>query len=175
MHHLETIESDTISGFQSLELLDMSCSAYKWDTGCNVEDGQASFDEILKPEQLSIVKLKLDEVESLVLDAAWLTKLREFNIQISPGSCDSNHLATQHDEKRAILRGVDLMGIKGLNGLLTTASALDLVICGGITKLAASNGIAVLKEIRGELQWWDKIQSSAKVSTTATSTMLGHG
>ncbi|KAK8633482.1 hypothetical protein V6N13_014327 [Hibiscus sabdariffa] len=108
MHHPQTIKASTISGLQSLELLDMSCSAYKWDTRCNVEDGQASFDEILKLEQLSIVKLRLDKVESLVLDAAWLTKLSEFNIQISPGSCDSNHLATQHDEKRAILRGVDL-------------------------------------------------------------------
>ncbi|KAL4353675.1 hypothetical protein GQ457_06G022240 [Hibiscus cannabinus] len=150
-HHLETIEAGTISGLQSLELLDMSCSAYKWDTRCNREDGRASFNEILTLEQLSVVKLRLDKVDSLVLDAAWLTKLREFDIQISTGSYDSNPLATQHDEKRAILRGVDLMGTKGLNGLLTAASALDLIICGGISalsELSVSHGLSCLKRLK---------------------------
>ncbi|MBA0742592.1 hypothetical protein Gogos_015634 [Gossypium gossypioides] len=150
-HHLETIEAGTISGLQSLELLDMSFSAYKWDTRCNVDYGSASFNEILTLDRLSIVKLRLDKVDSVTLDSAWLMKLREFNIQISPGSCDSNHLATQHDEKRAILRGVDLMGIKGLNGLLDTASALDLVICGGISalsELSISHRLSSLQSVK---------------------------
>lgn len=134
-HHLETTEVGTISGLQSLELLDMSFSAYKWDTRCNVDYGKASFNEILTLDRLSIVKLRLDKVDLVTLDSAWLMKLREINIKISPGSCDSNHLATQHDEKRAILRGVDLMGVNGLNGLLDTASALDLIICGEISAL----------------------------------------
>ncbi|KAK8329467.1 hypothetical protein V6Z12_A11G322100 [Gossypium hirsutum] len=138
-------------GLQSLELLDMSFSAYKWDIRCNVDYGKASFNEILTLDRLSIVKLRLDKVDSVTLDSAWLMKLREFNIQISPGSCDSNHLATQHDEKRAILRGVDLMGIKGLNGLLDTASALDLVICGGISalsELSISHRLSSLQSVK---------------------------
>ncbi|XVF04002.1 hypothetical protein REPUB_Repub05bG0042800 [Reevesia pubescens] len=103
-----------LSGLQSLESLDMSFSAYKWDAKCNVEDGRATFDEIIALEQLSVVKIRLDKVDSLALDAACLRRLREFNIQISPGSCDSNHLPTQHDKRRVVLRGVDLIG-RGLN------------------------------------------------------------
>ncbi|XVE50517.1 hypothetical protein DITRI_Ditri01bG0168500 [Diplodiscus trichospermus] len=149
-HHLETIEAGTFSGLQSLESLDMSFSAYKWDARCNIQDGRAAFDEILTLERLSIVKIRLDKVDSLALDAAWLRRLREFNIQISPGSCDSSHLPTQHDEKRAILRGVDLMG-RGLNGLLSTASALDMVICGGmsaLSELAINNTLSGLKTLK---------------------------
>ncbi|OMP04509.1 cc-nbs-lrr resistance protein [Corchorus olitorius] len=124
----------------------MSFSAYKWDARCNIQDNRAAFDEILSLKQLSAVKLRLDKVDSdeLVLDAAWLKGLREFNIQISPRSRDdSNHQPTQHDEKRAILRGIDLMEMgKGLKGLLSTASSLDLVNCGGmntVSELAVNN------------------------------------
>ncbi|OMO80561.1 cc-nbs-lrr resistance protein [Corchorus capsularis] len=83
-----------------------------------------------KTTLLSVVKLRLDKVDSdeLVLDAAWLKGLREFNIQITPRSRhDSNHnQPTQHDEKRAILRGIDLMEMgKGLKGLLSTVKNLE--------------------------------------------------
>ncbi|XVF77651.1 hypothetical protein PTKIN_Ptkin14bG0064300 [Pterospermum kingtungense] len=149
-HHLETIEAGTISGLLSLESLDMCSCAYKWDARCNVEEGRAAFDEILTLEKLSVLKIRLDKVDSLALDAAWLKRLREFNIQISPGSCDSSHMHTQHEEKRVILRGVDLMG-RGLNGLLCTASSLDLVICGGmsaLSELAVDRSLSGLKSLK---------------------------
>ncbi|EOY12609.1 Uncharacterized protein TCM_031115 [Theobroma cacao] len=137
-------------GFHSLESLDLSFSAYKWDARCNIEDERAAFDEILTLEKLSIVKIRLDKVDSLVLDASWLRRLREFNIQIRPTSRYSNYLPTEHNEKRVILRGVDLMG-RGLKGLLCSATALDLVICGGMSALSEldiNNSLSGLKSLK---------------------------
>ncbi|XP_050141135.1 uncharacterized protein LOC126617125 [Malus sylvestris] len=54
---------------------------------------------------------------------------------IGPSSCYSVCLPTQHDEKRIILRGVDLLH-RDLEGLLSTASALGLFTCGGISSLS---------------------------------------
>ncbi|CAK7338344.1 unnamed protein product [Dovyalis caffra] len=77
----------------------------------------------------------LDVVDCLSLESDWLKRLRKFNIRVNKRSCDSNYLPTRHDEKRVILRGVDLMS-GGLEGLLCNANALDLVTCGGINKLS---------------------------------------
>ncbi|TQD88864.1 hypothetical protein C1H46_025545 [Malus baccata] len=62
-------------------------------------------------------------------------KLKEYTIRIGPSSCDSIYLPTQHDEKRVILRGVGLLQ-RGLEGLLCTASSLDLFTCGGVSSLS---------------------------------------
>ncbi|WRX29303.1 NB-ARC - like 10, partial [Theobroma cacao] len=141
---------NSLPRFHSLESLDLSFSAYKWDARCNIEDERAAFDEILTLEELSIVKIRLDKVDSLVLDAYWLRRLREFNIQIRPTSRYSNYLPTEHNEKRVILRGVGLMG-RGLKGLLCSATALDLVICGGMSALseqAINNSLSGLKSLK---------------------------
>ncbi|KAK9269457.1 hypothetical protein L1049_001231 [Liquidambar formosana] len=150
-HHLENIEAGAISGLSGLEALDMSFSAYKWGVKCNVEGG-AAFDELLSLKRLSVLRMRLDTVDCLALDPAWPRRLRRFDIRISPRSCDSNYQPTQHDEKRVILRGVDLLEI-GLEGLLCEASALDLVTCGGISGLseivgkASLHGLASLKSL----------------------------
>ncbi|KAF3453532.1 hypothetical protein FNV43_RR03972 [Rhamnella rubrinervis] len=133
-HHLENIEAGSISGLSSLEVLDMSFSAYKWDVKRNVKGG-ATFDELILLERLSVLHIRLDTVDCVALDSNWLRRLKEFNIRISPRRSDSNCLPAQYDEKRAILRGVNLLEM-GLEGLLCNASALDMVTCGGISGLS---------------------------------------
>ncbi|PRQ31597.1 putative P-loop containing nucleoside triphosphate hydrolase, leucine-rich repeat domain, L [Rosa chinensis] len=134
-NHLESIIAGSISGLYSLEALDMSSSAYKWDLERNVEG--APFDEILSLQGLSVLHIRLDTVNCVALDSdgSWFGRLKEFSIWIGPRSCDSSYLPTQHDEKRVILRGVDLLQ-SGLEGLLYSASSLDLVTCGGISSLS---------------------------------------
>lgn len=137
-HHLENIEAGSISGLSSLEVLDMSFSAYKWDVKRN-EGGGATFDELLLLERLSVLHIRLDTIDCLPLDSAWLRRLKEFNIRISPSRCDSNCLPAKYDEKRVIIRGVNLFEI-GLEGLYCNASALDLVTCGGLSELSGIVG-----------------------------------
>ncbi|XP_065862254.1 disease resistance protein At4g27190 [Euphorbia lathyris] len=133
-HSLQNIEAGTMSGLANLEALDMSFSAYKWDARHNAGHQKAAFDELLTLEKLSILQIRVDNVECLALDDRWLKRLRKFNIRISP-SCDSNYLPIPPDEKRVILRGVDLM-TRGLEGLFFNANTLDLVVCGGISNLS---------------------------------------
>lgn len=125
-HYLENIEAGIMLGLARLEDFYTSFSAYKWDAKCNVGEQRASFDEFRSLEQLSVIHVRLDTVDCLFQENNWLKRLRKLNIWISPRSCDSNYLPTQHDEKRAILKGVDLMR-RGLEGLFCNASALDLV------------------------------------------------
>jgi len=133
--YLENIETGTLRGLSSLEALDMSSSAYKWDAMGNVGEPRAAFDELLSLQKLSVLHLRLDSANCLTLESDWLKRFRKFNIRISPRSCHSNYPPTQHDEKRVILRGVDLM-TGGLEGLFCNASALDLVNCGGMDNLS---------------------------------------
>jgi disease resistance protein RPS2 len=137
-HHLEDIEAGTLSGLSSLEALDMSSSAYKWDVKCKTEQ-KTSLYELLSLEQFSVLHIRLDTVGCLALDSAWLGRLKKFSIEISPRSCSSNYLPNQHNEKVVILRGVDLMEIR-LEGLLRNACALDLVTCGGIREVSEIAG-----------------------------------
>ncbi|XP_050368361.1 disease resistance protein At4g27190-like [Argentina anserina] len=134
-NHLKSIIAGSISGLYSLEALDMSFSAYQWDVECNVEG--ASFDEILSLQRLSVLHIRLDTVDCVALDfdGSWFGSLKEFSIWIGPRSCDLSYLPTQHDEKRVILRGVDLLQ-SGLEGLLCSAVSLDLVTCGGMSSLS---------------------------------------
>ena len=153
--YLENIKTGTLRGLSSLEALDMSSGAYKWNAMGKVGEPRAAFDELLSLQKLSVLHLRLDSAICLTLESdsfvvllnlypdlwdplcicMWLKRLRKFNIRISPRSCNSNYLPIQHDEKRVILRGVDLM-TGGLEGLFCNASALDLVNCGGMDNLS---------------------------------------
>ncbi|KAM1655250.1 hypothetical protein ACFX2K_007535 [Malus domestica] len=129
---LQVIAYGSMLGLISLEVLDMSFSGYKWDVKRNAGRG-AAFDELLSLRRLSVVHIRLNTVDCVALDSAcpWFGRLKEYTIQIGPNSI---YLPTQH-EKRVILRGVDLLQ-RGLEGLLYTASALDLFTCGGISSLS---------------------------------------
>ena len=153
-HHLEIINAGSISGLSSLEILDMSYSGFKWDVKRNVVEGGAAFDELITLERLSVLHIRLDTVDCLALCCIWLKQLKQFNIWISPKNCESNYLPVPHDEKRVILRGVNILenGLE-VEGLLCPASALDLVACGGINGLSdivsrkSLNGMSNLKSL----------------------------
>ncbi|KAJ0045606.1 hypothetical protein Pint_04269 [Pistacia integerrima] len=148
-HHLEIIQDGAISGLSSLEALEMSFSAYKGAPNSNAE-GRAGLKEIFSLEQLSVLHLQLDSFDNFAFDAQWLRRLRKFNICIGPRSSDSNYLPTQHDEKRVVLRGVDLMG-RYLDGLLSNSSALVLVNCGGkstVSELVARKSLCGLPGLK---------------------------
>ncbi|XP_031376375.1 disease resistance protein At4g27190-like [Punica granatum] len=137
-YHLEHIEFGTLSCLSSLEALDMSFSAYKWDKKSNLGEQRAAFDELLPLEKLSTLHLRLDTFDCLPERAnSLMERLRKFRIWVSMRSCESGYLPIQQDEKRAILRGVDLMvQNRGLEVLLQHCTALDLVSCGGISELS---------------------------------------
>ncbi|KAJ0100815.1 hypothetical protein Patl1_04362 [Pistacia atlantica] len=142
-HHLEIIQDGAISGLSSLEALEMSFSAYKGAPNSNAE-GRAGLNEIFSLEQLSVLHLQLDSFDNFAFDAQWLRRLRKFNICIGPRSSDSIYLPTQHDEKRVVLRGVDLMG-RDLDGLLWNSSALVLSLtissCSSIIRLISGENV----------------------------------
>ncbi|KAH7546634.1 hypothetical protein FEM48_Zijuj01G0221900 [Ziziphus jujuba var. spinosa] len=135
-HYLENIEPGSISVLSSLEVLDMSSSAYRWDGNCNV--GGATFDEIILLEKLSVLRIRLDSIDCLPSHSTWLQRLKEFNIQIIQRKCDSTYLPPPPSiakEKRVFLRGVNLLE-SGLDGLYFNASALDLITCGSFRGLS---------------------------------------
>ncbi|KAJ0100809.1 hypothetical protein Patl1_04364 [Pistacia atlantica] len=100
-----------------------------------MREGEQGFKEIFSWEELSVLHLQLDSFDNFAFDAQWLRRPRKFNICIGPRSSDSNYRPTQHDEKRVVLRGVDVMG-RGLDGLLWNSSALVLENCGGKSTLS---------------------------------------
>ncbi|PON61479.1 LRR domain containing protein, partial [Parasponia andersonii] len=145
-HHLENIEAVSISGLSSLEILDMSFSASKLDMKRKVElEREATFDELITLERLSVLHIRLDSVGCLALGCNWLRQLRQFNIRISRRNCESSYLPAPLDEKRVILRGVNLLE-RSLEGLLCPAIALDLVTCRGIIGLS---DIVAKKSLKG--------------------------
>ncbi|KAM0063458.1 putative P-loop containing nucleoside triphosphate hydrolase, leucine-rich repeat domain superfamily [Helianthus debilis subsp. tardiflorus] len=129
---LNKIVAGSISGLSRLETLDMSSSSYNWNPK-TTSDQKATFDELLSLEHLSILQIRLNSVKCLESASFWLKKLTRFNIQISPWSHDSNHHIAKHNEKRLVLRGVDLLQ-EDLRDLLHNTSSLDVLTCVGMTR-----------------------------------------
>ncbi|XP_023747963.1 disease resistance protein At4g27190 [Lactuca sativa] len=127
---LKKIASGSISGLSSLETLDMSFSAYNWNPKMSSCHQNATFDELLSLDRLSVLKIRLDSVDSLASASSWIKKLRKFDIQISPN--DSNFDA-QSNEKRLVLRGVDLLQ-EHLQSLLHNTTSLSLLTCEGMAQ-----------------------------------------
>ncbi|KAI3753868.1 hypothetical protein L2E82_25932 [Cichorium intybus] len=126
---LKKIIAGSVSGLSSLETLDMSFSAYNWNP--KMGSGQnATFDELLSLDHLSVLKIRLDSVECLVSASSWIKKLRKFDIQISP---NDSHYDAQCNEKRLVLRGVDLLQ-ENLQCLLHNTTSLNMLTCQGMAQ-----------------------------------------
>ncbi|KAK6946842.1 Leucine-rich repeat [Dillenia turbinata] len=146
--HLQVIEAGTLSALSSLEALEMSSSGYRWDAKCNADEQKAAFEEILLLNHLSVLSIRLDTIDCLALNCSWLKRLRKFTVWIGPNSSD--YEPRNNEDKRAILRGVDLLE-RDLEGLLCFASALHLVSCGGIigfSKVLAKSSLCGLECLR---------------------------
>ncbi|KAI3768928.1 hypothetical protein L6452_00024 [Arctium lappa] len=133
-HFLEKAIAGSILGLSSLETLDMSFSAYNWNLKTGVNQ-RATFDELLSLDNLSVLKIRLDSVQCLasVVASSWLKKLRRFDIHISPRSFDSKYHVAQHNEKKLVLRGVDLLQ-EDLQDVLYNTSSLYMLTCVGMTQ-----------------------------------------
>ncbi|KVI10357.1 Disease resistance protein [Cynara cardunculus var. scolymus] len=133
-HFLEKAIAGSILGLSSLETLDVSFSAYNWNMKTGA-DQRARFDELLSLDHLSVLRIRLDSVERLASTVAssWLKKLTRYDIHISPRSFDSNYHVAQHNEKRLVLRGVDLLQ-EDLRDVLYNTSSLDMLTCVGMTQ-----------------------------------------
>ncbi|XP_076885108.1 putative disease resistance protein At4g27220 [Bidens hawaiensis] len=129
---LNKIVVGNISGLTSLQTLDMSFSSYNWNPKTGA-DRKATFDELLTLEHLSVLKIRLDSVRCLESASLWLKELTRFDIQISPWSHDSNHHVAKQNEKRLVLRGVDLLQ-EDLRDLLHNTSSLVVLTCVGMTR-----------------------------------------
>ncbi|KAL8237793.1 hypothetical protein R6Q59_018874 [Mikania micrantha] len=129
---LNKIVAGSISGLSRLESLDMSFSSYNWNPKTGAYQ-KATFDELLLLENLSVLQIRLDSVKCLESASFWLKRLTRFDIQISPWSHGSNHHVAKRNEKRLVLRGVDLLQ-EDLQDLLHSTSFLDLSTCVGITR-----------------------------------------
>ncbi|KAI3675526.1 hypothetical protein L1987_85116 [Smallanthus sonchifolius] len=126
-HFLERIIAGSISGLSRLETLNMSCSAFNWNR--RAADQRKPLDELLRLEHLSVLKIRLDSAECLKsASSSWLNKLTRFDIQISPWSHDLNHHVAKRNEKRLVLRGVNLLQ-EDLKDLLHNTSSLDMLAC----------------------------------------------
>ncbi|KAI3509957.1 hypothetical protein L1887_25482 [Cichorium endivia] len=128
---LKKIVAGSISGLSSLETLDMSFSAYDWNPKMGF-DQKATFDELSSLGHLSVVKIRLDCIDCLAYASPWIKKLKKFDIQLSPRNCDSN-CNTQCNEKRLVLRGVDLLQ-ENLQGVLHNTNSLSMLTCQGMAQ-----------------------------------------
>lgn len=133
-HFLEKAIAGSILGLSSLETLDMSFSAYNWNLKTG-GDQRATFDELLSLDHLSVLQIRLDSVQCLAsaVASSWLKKMRRFDIQISPRSFDSKYHVGQHNERRLVLRGVDLLQ-EDIRDVLYNTSSLDMLTCVGMTQ-----------------------------------------
>nr|GEW01793.1 disease resistance protein At4g27190-like [Tanacetum cinerariifolium] len=130
--YLKKIAAGSISGLLSLEALDVSFSAYNWNPKIGTYK-RSTFDELLSLDHLSVLKIRLDSVESLASASSWIKKLRKFDILVSPRDCGSNHHVAKGSEKQLALRGVNFVQ-EDLQDLLRTASSLKLLTCIGMTQ-----------------------------------------
>lgn len=91
-----------------------------------------------RTEDLSVLLLRLETFECLAEGSdSLMARPKKFRIWVSPGNCHSGYSPIQQGEKRAILRGVDLMFLsKGLEILLQNRTDLDIVSCEGISGLS---------------------------------------
>lgn len=151
-HQLEKIEPRTMLGLSRLESLDLLFSSYKLGMRGNME-GRVAFEELSSLKHLSVLHVRLNTIYCHAINFSFMKRLVRFEIRITPSCCKSNCLSLDHDEKRVILRGttsccklnrlplehnekrITLKGVdldRGLTGLLSLASSLDLVTCGSI-------------------------------------------
>ncbi|KAI3675523.1 hypothetical protein L1987_85113 [Smallanthus sonchifolius] len=130
-HFLESIIAGSISGLSSLEILNTSCSAFNWNR--RAADQRKTLDELLRLDRLSVLQIRLDSVECLKSASSWLKKLTRFDIQISPWSHDSKLYVAKRNEKRLVLRGVNLLQ-EDFKYLLHMTSSLDMLACVGMSQ-----------------------------------------
>ncbi|XP_077242307.1 disease resistance protein At4g27190-like [Tasmannia lanceolata] len=137
---LKSIEDGATSGLSSLEILDMHGSGYEWKQIGEVEEGNATLDELVRLKCLYYLRIRINSHAYLPLAVAWLKRLRRFVIRI--GDCRS--MSATYDlilglNERVVEVGGDVEHLaKCAEGVLSIATHLTLMdgIINGISELA---------------------------------------
>ncbi|KAI9186963.1 hypothetical protein LWI28_022787 [Acer negundo] len=129
---LENIQSGIISGLSSLEVLDMAHSAYVWGLKREVNDGQATFEELQNLARLHSLSIRLEGSPSLQNeDLTLIGRLRIFELHIGP---EESYFQSKHDERKLIISGLQL-SIEWIGWLLTNASSMEVNNFSGLNQM----------------------------------------
>ena len=127
---LETFRAGVVSGLTALQVLNMTDSKYKWGVMENVEEGEASLDELGCLRQLAYLHINLESITppSFEYDS-WISRLKSFKILVG----STTHFLFQEREFKkthVIICDVDLSG-ECIGWLLMNSSSLLLGFCCG--------------------------------------------
>ncbi|KAI9187249.1 hypothetical protein LWI28_025950 [Acer negundo] len=129
---LEIIQSGIISGLSSLEVLDMTHSAYVWGLKRKASDGQSTFEELQNLERLHSLSIRLKGIPSLQNENLTLiSRLRTFKLHIGP---EEFYIKSKHDKRNLSIGGLQLSG-EWIGWLLTNASSMQLNNCSGLNQM----------------------------------------
>ncbi|EXC05118.1 Disease resistance protein [Morus notabilis] len=131
-HYLKKIQAGIVSKWTCLELLDMTLSSYHWGTKGEVEEGQATFEELGCLKRLFSLSIRLKSIPCLGSeDLTWIGRLRRFQFFIGT---TANSLPTRHDKRRVTISGLNLSG-EWIQWWLSNASSLVLNGCWGLNEM----------------------------------------
>ncbi|KAK0601537.1 hypothetical protein LWI29_025158 [Acer saccharum] len=131
-YKLKTIQSGIISGLSSLEVLDMTFSAYFWGLKRVANDGQATFEELLNLERLHSLSIRFEGIPSLQnKDLTLISRLKTFKLHVGPKEIS---FQSEHDQKKLTISGLKLSR-EWIGCLLTNASSMELNNCLGLNQM----------------------------------------
>ncbi|KAL6340402.1 hypothetical protein AAG906_006057 [Vitis piasezkii] len=172
---LKTFRAGVVSRLPALEVLNMTDTEYKWGVMGNVEEGEASFDELGSLRQLTYLYINLKGITPPTFEYdAWISRLKSFKILVG----STTHFIFQEREFKkthVIICDVDLSG-QCIGWLLTNSSSLLLGFCSGqkqmlenlalnnvsfacLTKLTITNSDCCLRPENGSVAQNDLLPS----------------
>ncbi|XP_034689087.1 disease resistance protein At4g27190-like [Vitis riparia] len=172
---LKTFRAGVVSRLPALEVLNMTDTEYKWGVMGNVEEGEASFDELGSLRQLTYLHINLKGITPPTFEYdAWISRLKSFKILVG----STTHFIFQEREfnkTHVIICDVDLSG-QCIGWLLPNSSSLLLGFCSGqkqmlenlvlnnvsfacLTKLTITNSDCCLRPENGSVAQNDLLPS----------------
>ncbi|XP_058071095.1 disease resistance protein At4g27190-like [Magnolia sinica] len=85
--NLERIKAGTVSRLSSLEVFEVSLSAYTWDVEQKADEGRSTIEELSSLRFLSVLYIRIHSIACLALDFSWLKRLRRFHMHWSKNLC----------------------------------------------------------------------------------------
>ncbi|XP_058071105.1 disease resistance protein At4g27190-like [Magnolia sinica] len=141
--NLESIKASTVSRLSSLEVFDVSLSAYTWDVEQKADEGRSTIEELPSLRFLSVLYIRIHSIACLALDFSWLKRLRRFHLEnleeIKVRSCYNMRAIFEEKEEAEVtkLNGESL-------GKLRTIKVDD---CELLTSLISYNLLHQLKNL----------------------------
>ncbi|KAG2724898.1 hypothetical protein I3760_01G039500 [Carya illinoinensis] len=137
---LEVVKVGVISKLSRLEVLDLSDSGNIWKEKGAVQEEEACFEELPCLERLQVLSIRLKRNLCYTPQdtiTSWINGLKAFEISFGGSwvSRSARELCLLSDvQKRVTMEGIDLSGGQ-IEGLLSNASHLSLIHCGGLNEM----------------------------------------